>query len=241
MSRLSLLATPRPIAPKDHASSDPLSAVLVAGDQLALRGMACMINHAGPISGMEVHDSIDAAMIGPVTTLVVVHTGTPGLTAAKVMDLVQRRQAAALIAAGTGSPDGLTALQAAGARGLLSGMEVPEVCAGMIRLALVGGSCWPAVLPITQDKSNRQPGIPDEAVRLTARQRDIAKELVRGNSNKAIADAVGITEGTVKIHLTSIFRVLGVSNRAMAVGRLLPLLGAAARTGGIPDQDGRQL
>ncbi|MDR2637146.1 MAG: LuxR C-terminal-related transcriptional regulator, partial [Zoogloeaceae bacterium] len=32
-----------------------------------------------------------------------------------------------------------------------------------------------------------------------------------------IADKLGLSEGTVKIHLTSIFKVLGVSSRAQAI------------------------
>ncbi len=38
-----------------------------------------------------------------------------------------------------------------------------------------------------------------------------------GSTNKMIARTLGISEGTVKIHLTSIFQQLGASNRAAAV------------------------
>ena len=37
-----------------------------------------------------------------------------------------------------------------------------------------------------------------------------------GVSNKEIAYRLGVTEGTVKAHLTTIFRVLGVANRSEA-------------------------
>jgi hypothetical protein len=36
-----------------------------------------------------------------------------------------------------------------------------------------------------------------------------------------------MSEGTVKIHLTAVYRTLGVSNRAMAVARLLPEFGSS--------------
>jgi hypothetical protein len=38
-----------------------------------------------------------------------------------------------------------------------------------------------------------------------------------GNTNKVIAKTLGISEGTVKVHLASIFQQLGAVNRAAAV------------------------
>ncbi len=51
---------------------------------------------------------------------------------------------------------------------------------------------------------------------LTARQHQILTALCDGASNKQIGHALGIMEGTVKIHLKTIFRVLGVKNRTQA-------------------------
>ena len=48
---------------------------------------------------------------------------------------------------------------------------------------------------------------------LTGREKDVVAQLAQGLSNKRIAAVLGITEGTVKLHLHSIFRKLGVSNR----------------------------
>lgn len=51
---------------------------------------------------------------------------------------------------------------------------------------------------------------------LTAREREVLECLGRGLSNKAIARALGISEKTVKAHLTSIFATIGVSDPAQA-------------------------
>jgi DNA-binding NarL/FixJ family response regulator len=48
---------------------------------------------------------------------------------------------------------------------------------------------------------------------LTPRERDIVAAIVAGQANKDIARSLGISEETVKHHLTSIFNKLGVSNR----------------------------
>ncbi len=53
--------------------------------------------------------------------------------------------------------------------------------------------------------------------RLTPRQREVAVWLMKGHSNKQIARDLNIGEGTVKIHLASIFRGLGAQNRTEAV------------------------
>lgn len=49
--------------------------------------------------------------------------------------------------------------------------------------------------------------------RLTPREADIARAVGAGQPNKSIAFALGITERTVKAHLTEIFRKLGISDR----------------------------
>lgn len=55
-----------------------------------------------------------------------------------------------------------------------------------------------------------------EAVPLTPRQQQVLELLVQGRSNKQIARALGLGEGTVKIHMAALFRNLGVANRAAA-------------------------
>jgi DNA-binding NarL/FixJ family response regulator len=52
---------------------------------------------------------------------------------------------------------------------------------------------------------------------LTGRQTDVVRLLARGLSNKAIARELGVSEGTVKVHLLAVFRALDVRNRTAAV------------------------
>jgi DNA-binding NarL/FixJ family response regulator len=49
---------------------------------------------------------------------------------------------------------------------------------------------------------------------LTRREAEVAGLVSQGLANKVVAGQLGITEGTVKIHLYSIYRKLRVSNRA---------------------------
>lgn len=52
---------------------------------------------------------------------------------------------------------------------------------------------------------------------LTDRQIDIVKCIAEGLSNKQIAYKLNLTEGTVKVHITVILKVLNVKNRTSAV------------------------
>jgi DNA-binding NarL/FixJ family response regulator len=52
---------------------------------------------------------------------------------------------------------------------------------------------------------------------LTPRQHQVLALLMQGKSNRDIAEAMGLSENTVKVHLVAIFRVLGVSSRTEAL------------------------
>lgn len=52
---------------------------------------------------------------------------------------------------------------------------------------------------------------------LTPRQRDVLACILRGQSNKQIARALDISDGTVKTHTAAIFSALGVSSRASVI------------------------
>ena len=56
---------------------------------------------------------------------------------------------------------------------------------------------------------------------LTGRQAEILEMVAEGKSNKEVSRAMRITEGTVKVHLTRIFRKLGVEGRTQAIRRAL--------------------
>lgn len=52
---------------------------------------------------------------------------------------------------------------------------------------------------------------------LTGRQSDVLALMVKGRSNRDIAELLGLSEGTVKIHITAIFKALGVGSRTQAL------------------------
>jgi len=105
----------------------------------------------------------------------------------------------------------------AGADGIVSKDRSPEAVAQSLRLVAIGEK----VLP--QDVAEmlvRRPGPAPADLRsprgLSAREAQILGGLLRGHSNKMIANELSITEATVKVHLKSLLRKIGCSNRTQA-------------------------
>jgi DNA-binding NarL/FixJ family response regulator len=52
---------------------------------------------------------------------------------------------------------------------------------------------------------------------LSSRQIEVLRELAKGLSNRQIGDMLQVTEGTIKLHVAAIFKLLKVTNRTEAV------------------------
>lgn len=73
--------------------------------------------------------------------------------------------------------------------------------------------CDSSVAAAPDRRAKRSPG----ADRLSVRQVEVLRLAAKGSSNKEIASHLSIAESTVKVHLWSAFRNMGVNNRARAV------------------------
>lgn len=62
----------------------------------------------------------------------------------------------------------------------------------------------------------REEGDKAKVLLLTKREREVLVQVAKGMNNKEIASSLNITERTVKNHLYSIFRKLGVFDRTQA-------------------------
>ena len=111
-----------------------------------------------------------------------------------------------------------------GARGYIPKLANSEELMHALRQVRSGKIYTPDFLFASpNDHDNKKP--PEVKV-ITARQHDILTLLVDGMSNKLIAEALGITVGTVKQHLKSLYKRLNVQNRTQAirVARIMGLI-----------------
>ncbi len=104
---------------------------------------------------------------------------------------------------------------AAGARGVIAKSEPAEALVHAL-LAIADGDL--VVSPIF--RRPRGYTWPGHDFGLTARESEVAAFLGEGLSNRDMADALSISEHTVKSHLKAIFQKAGVGSRAQAVARI---------------------
>ena len=102
---------------------------------------------------------------------------------------------------------------AAGARGYCPKSLPGNTIVAAVRLVLEGEIYLPPLM--LNGGSAEKPQRP--VLELTARQRDVLRMVGEGRSNKDIARLLGVSEKTVKGHVTGIFRHLGAVNRMQAV------------------------
>lgn len=122
-------------------------------------------------------------------------------------------------------PGIIEAARALGAAGFLSKSWPLD----QLTVALRDIAAGKRVFPVTEQTPQPARSARDLIETLSGAQRKVMLALADGRLNKQIAGDLGITEATVKAHMSAIFRKLGVTNRAQALLAMQPLLGETDR------------
>jgi len=106
----------------------------------------------------------------------------------------------------------------AGADGYLLKSITASALIESLRLVALGEKVFPSMLTdflgaMRANQSGTSERVRVGDVALSQRELDIIRHLSDGNSNKAIAKELAITEATVKVHLKTVLRKLGATNR----------------------------
>jgi len=156
--------------------------------------------------------------------LVLLDLALPGIDGFAGLDILRRRYPAmpvAVVSAFDDTPT-VTRVLNLGASGFIpkafSGeallLAVREVLAGNIfRPSGQQGARLDDATPVPPSKISVKP----EEIGITDRQAQVLALMVRGLSNRDIADQLELSEGTVKIHATAVFKALGVNSRTQAL------------------------
>jgi DNA-binding NarL/FixJ family response regulator len=97
----------------------------------------------------------------------------------------------------------------AGARGYLLKNALREELVAAVRAVHAGRRYIPA--PVARRLAERLP-----ASELTRREMDVLRLIVEGKANKEIANALGLTEGTVKGYVNTMLAKIGAADRTQA-------------------------
>jgi len=110
---------------------------------------------------------------------------------------------------------------AVGAHGYVLKRITPDALVESLRLLLAGEKVFPSEvsdllirLPTTRAQAARRTA--ERESMLSPQEMEITRHLADGTPNKIIAQALDITEATVKAHVKTLMRKIGVSNRTQA-------------------------
>lgn len=106
-----------------------------------------------------------------------------------------------------------------GANGYVSKTSKNGILSNAINLVLEGGIYIPPEMlgAITDTARSLTAADNNKKASLTDRQMEVLNLMAQGRTNKDIARILGISDTTVKSHITTIFRQLGANNRTQAV------------------------
>jgi len=156
--------------------------------------------------------------------LVLLDLALPGIDGFAGLDILRRRYPAmpvAVVSAFDDTPT-ITRVLNLGASGFIPKAFSGEALLSAVREVLAGNIFRPSgqqgarlddAIPVPPSKVSVKP----DEIGITDRQAQVLALMVRGLSNRDIADQLDLSEGTVKIHATAVFKALGVNSRTQAL------------------------
>jgi DNA-binding NarL/FixJ family response regulator len=161
----------------------------------------------------------------PDLDLVVLDLGMPGVSGTSLLEsmVAHSPEMKILVLSGQQDPRNVMRVLQLGAAGFVPKSMASDTLLSAVKFVLSGGVYIPADL---LEEVNRvamigTPERPREAgstrVELTERQEQVLQLLARGAPIKIICRELGLSEGTVKTHVTAIYRAFNASNRTEAL------------------------
>jgi DNA-binding NarL/FixJ family response regulator len=211
-----------------HAQRDFQGTVLVADDHAVTRmGLVQLLR-----SSLKIKRFLEATTFAEVIghlkdddlALAIIDLRMPGMTGG-VKDLArlrrQRPDVLLVVVSGSEERDDILQSLTAGAHGYIVKSQQTDQLIDRLLYILSGEIYVPPILAelpaeVAVQRVNKS---------LSSRQHQVLKGLVEGKSNKEIAKGLNVAEGTVKMHLAALYRVLGATNRAHAAALGKQLIG----------------
>ncbi len=156
--------------------------------------------------------------------LVLLDLGLPGCAGIEAFHRFRKTfpKVSIAIVSATDDPDCVRDCLDAGAVGYIPKTSKASVILAALKVIAAGGRYLPPEILSPPSETARVPrksraGPNAAALGLTERQLDVMRLMMKGCTNREIAESLDISEGTVKQHAHAIFQMLGVSTRTQAL------------------------
>lgn len=196
-----------------------ISVVLVDDHRVVVEGLRLLLDAYSDIEVIgEASDGaagaqLTAQLAPDVVLMDLAMPGTDGVASTRLIS-DQSPNSAVIILTTFADREGILASLDAGAVGYLMKDIEPDTLHQAIIAAATGGSpIDPRVARTLIEARTRSTPAP---TRLTEKQTEVLALVAEGLPNRSIARRLGISEKTVKTHLTQIFQTLGVADRVQA-------------------------
>ncbi len=161
---------------------------------------------------------------GETADLMILDLSMPGVEGTSLMEAIVAAQPTLkiLVMSGLSDQQSIIKVLQMGAAGFIPKSLDAELLTSAIRFVLAGGVYIPVKLLTQAQKTGLLTAAPEKSsqegtVRLTDRQKDVLALLAKGAPIKRICKELDLSEGTVKTHVTAIYRAFGASNRTEAL------------------------
>jgi DNA-binding NarL/FixJ family response regulator len=198
--------------------------LLIIDDHAVLRdGLAALLKHAEPntviIEARNAQEGISKAELETDLDLIILDLSMPGMPGFEALSLLglRRPDVPVIVLSSSEAPKDVRKALASGALGYVPKSATQHVLLSAIKLVMNGELYVPPLVLDNNDGNtqfNMTPNVNSDL--LTARQIDVLKLICVGDPNKIIARKLGLSEKTVKTHVTAIFKSLNVENRTQA-------------------------
>lgn len=154
-------------------------------------------------------------------SIVIVDFWLPKGAALPLLNTFQSKfsQIPALVISADDDPMILEKIQAIQVKGFILKQEDPKIFVTAVN-ALLNGESWFQQPRQPSLHTKKEMPISCEELGLTIRQGEVLTMILDGQPNKRIAQELGVTEATVKEHITNIFERLDVRNRIEVISKL---------------------
>jgi two-component system nitrate/nitrite response regulator NarL len=198
--------------------------LLVVDDHPLVReGLTAFLRQGQPSTVvLQAQDSIqglDLAERHPDLDVVLIDLTLPGMGGhSAILEFGKRHPSLPVIVLSSSEdPRDVRAAFAAGARGYVAKSAPRQTLLAALQLVLDGNRYVPEFMLLDSAPEGVADGPRKSGQRLTERQLEVLQRMANGLSNKEIGLKLGVSEKTVKVHVTDIFQALNVANRMQAV------------------------